>query len=240
MRAGARCYDALPYVVEHCCGLRDRDWSQKRMHCDNMFLHAFAKWSNTVVITVSVDSGPEAQVTPGYNKKVPVPTGVLYVLYDNGVYLGVRGRQPVDQEHMLRAHILALVAPLDSDPLWNNKRLDVWTVAHSVMYSNAKELCANFENDADGNVISDSSQGDCEDVEDGEKHGRTLWEGRVIAMTNSPHPRVGQGKRLDSIAQQWHDWVTVLDNINGIAMGDELLGSGALLPRRHCFWRTCT
>ena len=38
------------------------------------------------------------------------------------------------------------------------------------MHSDAEGLHAHFENGEDGNVSSESSQGDCEDAEEGEKH----------------------------------------------------------------------
>ena len=38
--------DTPLYIVDHCCGIIDRDWSAQRLYCDDLFLEMFAEWCN--------------------------------------------------------------------------------------------------------------------------------------------------------------------------------------------------
>ena len=55
-------YDVVLYVLDHCCGIRNSDWQAPRLHCDALFVQAFANWSGNCVRVFSSRTGSDSRL----------------------------------------------------------------------------------------------------------------------------------------------------------------------------------
>ena len=128
-------------------------------------------------------------------------------------------------------HLLGEISQLRKDPYWALRKMDVWPIVQDMIQRVER---------GDGNG-TESSSGD-EDNPAGkdqdalpESREHSLWGGRVQTLADSPHPRAEHERRVRELCDLWHSWVTVPNNLKGVAMDEELLAHAVLLPKKHCF-----
>ena len=110
--------DAPLYIVDHCCGIIDRDWAAQRLHCDDFFLKMFAEWCNAHMHIYS--GGTDSVVKEvGCSATFPgEPLCTFRLMKVEDVYYGMRHTNPVTakQTHGMCEHLLGKICQIRKDP----------------------------------------------------------------------------------------------------------------------------
>ena len=233
--------DVVLYVLDRCCGICDRDWAAPRLHCDALFIQAFANWSHTSVRISKAAAGGEVALVRPYGKTQGTASFCFEVAHQGDVYVNLTQGSCVDSTVSQQVYelILGKLGSLRRDPYWHLDRLTVWSICHDMLF-----VRATGDSDADEPPVTSSSSSDSEvSVQDTAvptaSAGHKRWRGSVQTLPDSPHPRAQHEARLSQLAEEWHGWVTVPEVVNGVPMDTSLLDGGVWLPRKHCFWKGC-
>ena len=156
LRVDSQKYDVVVYVLDRCCGICDRDWTASRLCCDDLFVQAFANWSKSAIRIYAIHGGDEPILVTPYQQPHIACAFTFEVAREGERYTrksqqGGRSGQGIAE---VSENMLGKISHLHRDPYWNLHRLDVWAIAHDMVF--AKTLCDPCDSETPSSASTDA------------------------------------------------------------------------------------